>query len=240
MSKITTKTRKIIWSKSGGSCAICKQELTKKVDEKHLVLGQECHIRSSKTNGPRYDSNFPKDKFDAPENLILLCRNHHKEIDDFPLKYSIESLIKIKNDHEVTIHNRSSQEIPQIKVIQSSKYLPAVQITSGMQLIDMASGAAGFAYAFDETEDDEIYGLIKDLLSYVEDLDIISDVSQSSKLDMARELKMIMNDLENHGYFVFGAVANDKITGGVSPDAPWRTIYYTLTTKKEIKYIARA
>lgn len=239
MNKITTKTRKIIWSKSGGSCAICKQELTKKIDEKHLVLGQECHIRSPKPNGPRYDSGFPIDKLNSPENLILLCRNHHKEVDDFPFKYPIESLEKIKTDHELTIHNRSSQEIPQIKVIKSSKHLPAVQITSGLQLIDMASGAAGYAYAFDETEDDEIYDLIKDFLSYIEDLDIISDVSQSSKLDMARELKKIINDLEHHGYFVFGAIANDRITGGVSPDSPWRTIYYTLTTNREIKYIVR-
>lgn len=239
MSKITNKTRKIIWSKSGGSCAICKHELTKKVDEKHLVLGQECHIRSPKVNGPRYDSNFPKDKLDAPENLILLCRNHHKEIDDFPIKHSIESLEKIKADHELTIHNRSQQEIPQIKVVKSSKHLPAIQITSGMQLIDMASGAAGYAYAFDETENDEIYELIKNFLSYIEDLDIISDVSQSSKLDMARELKTIIHDLENHGYFVFGAIANDRITGGVSPDAPWKTIYYTLTTNKNIKQIVR-
>lgn len=239
MSNITNKTRKIIWSKSGASCAICKQELTKKVDEKHLVLGQECHIRSPKINGPRHDPNFPKDILDFPENLILLCRNHHKEIDDFPLKYSVESLEKIKSDHELTIHNRSSQEIPQIKVIKNSKYLPAIQITSGMQLIDMASDAAGYAYAFDETEDNEIYELIKNFLSYIEDLDIISDVSQSSKLDMARELKTIIHDLENHGYFVFGAIANDRITGGVSSDAPWKTIYYTLTTNKNIKQILR-
>lgn len=239
MSNITDKTRKVIWSKSGGSCAICKQELTKKVDENHLVLGQECHIRSPKVKGPRYDSSFPKDKLDAPENLILLCRNHHKEIDDLPLKYPTDSLERIKTNHEALIRNRAPQELPQIKVIKNSKHLEAVLITSGIQLIGMADDTMGFGYAFDETDDSETYDLIKTFLSYVEDLDVISDAGMNTRLDVAQELKEIIQNLEKRGYFVFGAVAQDKITGGVGGDGPWKTVYYTLTTNKEIKYIIR-
>lgn len=239
MSNITIKTRKIIWAKSGGSCAICKKELTKKVDEKHLVLGQECHIRSPKINGPRYTSGYSPEKLHIPENLILLCRDHHKEIDDFPDKYTIDVLQKIKSEHETLIKTRSFQEISAIKVIKKSKYLEATIITSGIQLISMADGMAGYGYAFDETDDNETYELIKEFLSYIEDLDILPDVGPSTRLDMARDLKRIIQDLEKHGYFVFAAIANDTITGGVSGNAPWKTIYYTLTTNKEIKHIIR-
>jgi len=33
---------------------------------------------------------------DEYENLILLCRNHHKIIDDNPENYSVENLIELK------------------------------------------------------------------------------------------------------------------------------------------------
>jgi hypothetical protein len=239
MSGITTKTRKIIWSLSGDRCAICKQELTKKVDEEHLILGQECHIRSKKVNGPRYDVNFPKEKLNLPGNIILLCRNHHKEIDDFSNKYTVLVLENVKTKHELEIKNSTSQRVSSPKIIEKSKYLEALHITSGMQLVTMASDTCGYGYAFDETKDDETYELIKDFLSYVEDLDVILDIGEAGKLDMAKEIQKIIEALEGKGYFVFGTVANDTITGGVGADAPWRTLYFTLTTNKEIKYIVR-
>ena len=239
MGKITNKTRKIIWSLSGGSCAICKSELTKKVDEKHLVLGQECHIRSSKINGPRYTNEYPYDKLNSPENLILLCRDHHKEIDDLPNKYTAETLDEIKLKHEKLIKKSSSKEIPPIKTIKKSKYLKATLIKSGIKLIDTALDCSAYSYSFDETDDEIEYELIKDFLNYVEDLDIISDVSIGSKLDVAREITKLILTLEKHGYFVFGAIAHDEITGGILGNDVWKIFYYILTKNKEIKYIVR-
>ena len=46
------------------------------------VVGDECHIVSGKPNGPRYGPTFPVDELDSFSNLILLCRVHHKMIDD--------------------------------------------------------------------------------------------------------------------------------------------------------------
>lgn len=239
MSKISIKTSKVIWSNSGGQCAICKQKLTKKVDNKHLVLGQECHIRSPKKNGPRFSKTYLGSKLNEPENLILLCRDHHKEIDDFPQKYPVEYLQKIKKDHEESMQNNYNNKYPKIRIIKKSKYLEATLISSGLQLIDFASSAMSYNYKFDETDDDKTYELIKDFLSYVEDFDIISDISTSNKLDMARELKQLIIDLQSVGYFVFAGIAKDIITGGTSEDDEWKTVYFALTTNKDIKYIAR-
>jgi len=79
---IFNKTRKILWGRAGNRCAICKHVLvvnsTPKNDES--VIGEECHIVSGQTNGPRYDPTFTKEKLDSFENLMLLCRIHHKMI----------------------------------------------------------------------------------------------------------------------------------------------------------------
>jgi hypothetical protein len=37
---------------------------------------------------------------DKYSNLILLCKNHHKQVDDQPSAFPIESLLKLKRDHE--------------------------------------------------------------------------------------------------------------------------------------------
>jgi predicted restriction endonuclease len=81
---ISDKTRKILWGRSGNRCAFCRHELvidaTTADDES--VIGEECHILSRKGQGPRYDSSYPSEQLDEAENLILLCRIHHKMVDD--------------------------------------------------------------------------------------------------------------------------------------------------------------
>lgn len=81
---ITDRTRKLLWGKSGSRCALCRIEMimdaTTKDDES--IVGDECHIISGKPNGPRYDPDFPKDKLDSHQNLLLMCRVDHKMIDD--------------------------------------------------------------------------------------------------------------------------------------------------------------
>jgi predicted restriction endonuclease len=96
---ITDKTRKNLWAKSGNRCAICKKELFSNVEkQKDTNIGEECHIISSKFNGPRYKSGITD--YDVYDNLILLCRNHHKIIDDLTDTYTEEVLRYFKLNHE--------------------------------------------------------------------------------------------------------------------------------------------
>lgn len=66
-----------------------------------IVLGEEAHIRSKKPGGPRHESNYPLENFDTYQNLILMCRAHHKVIDDQNGRwYSINDLEAMKKSHE--------------------------------------------------------------------------------------------------------------------------------------------
>ena len=99
---ITDKTRKLLWGRSGNRCAFCRGVLS--VDSTELddasVVGDECHIVSGKVGGPRYDPAFPPDELDAYDNLLLLCRIHHKVIDDQEHTFTPLVLKRLKQDHE--------------------------------------------------------------------------------------------------------------------------------------------
>jgi len=98
---ITTRTRKSLWAKSGNRCAICRLELVQNDEvEGNLIIGQECHIISSKPDGPRGNQKLHCSDFDDFENLILLCANDHTRIDTFTDIYTVEKLIKLKKSHE--------------------------------------------------------------------------------------------------------------------------------------------
>jgi hypothetical protein len=64
------------------------------------MLGEICHITARSPDGPRYDPNQTEEERHAFENLMLLCRNHHKTVDDAPEKYTVEWLRRAKCHHE--------------------------------------------------------------------------------------------------------------------------------------------
>ena len=51
-----------------------------------INMGEICHIRASKAGGERYDPEQSDAERHGYENLILLCRRHHKLIDSVDLQ----------------------------------------------------------------------------------------------------------------------------------------------------------
>ncbi len=76
----------------------------KRLSENGNNIGQICHIVAQSKNGPRGD--FPCVDLDSYDNLILLCQEHHKLIDDYPEKYPVDPVKKFKNDHETMVRNK--------------------------------------------------------------------------------------------------------------------------------------
>jgi len=101
---ILEKTRKILWGRSGNRCAICRTELVLEKDPYnfYLNIGEECHIISKQPNGPRHQilDNFD---YDNSDNLILLCCNHHKIVDEQINVYPIDTIRAIKGEHEIWV-----------------------------------------------------------------------------------------------------------------------------------------
>lgn len=111
---ISLKTHKILWGRSGGKCAICKTALV--VDPTNLnddpsIVGDEAHIiaRSESFTRGDYDS-LPPEERDHYSNLILLCKIHHKMVDDQPIEYTVQKLRDIKAQHEADVKEHRGYE----------------------------------------------------------------------------------------------------------------------------------
>ena len=99
---------KQLFAHSGNRCAFpkCKNGLI----QDNTVIGEICHIKAARPNGPRYDPEQTSDERHSYSNLILLCANHHKTIDDDPEAYTVERLVKLKEEHASRFAATSDEE----------------------------------------------------------------------------------------------------------------------------------
>ena len=99
MGRITEKTQKKLYALSGNRCAFpdCENPI---IEKSGTVVGETCHIKAKNKGGPRFDVNQSDEERHSYENLILLCRMHHRTVDDNPGIYSDELLPEMKKLHE--------------------------------------------------------------------------------------------------------------------------------------------
>jgi hypothetical protein len=139
---ITDKTRKLLWGRSGNLCAMRRRELS--VDgtpvDADSVVGDECHIVSGQPGGPRYRMGYDATEHDAVANLILLCKVHHKQVDDQAQTYSADVLRRIRANHEKWVTDRLSPGADGPKPIRIRKMEGGdadvlVRLTSGKEIL---------------------------------------------------------------------------------------------------------
>lgn len=111
---VGVKTKIMLWGRSANRCAFpeCKIELVKDETETddESIIGDIAHIIAKKPDGPRGDSNFPIDRIDKYGNLILLCKIHHKLVDDQYITYSVIALQNMKSEHEKWVKEKLSYD----------------------------------------------------------------------------------------------------------------------------------
>lgn len=109
---IPEKDLKILWGKAAGRCSMLKcrkvlvYEASEEVPSKNILLGQNCHIVAEKENGPRGKSVLTLAERNRYPNLILLCVNHHTQIDQDTTAWPVEKLHQIKSDHEIWVETQ--------------------------------------------------------------------------------------------------------------------------------------
>ncbi|MBM3853875.1 MAG: HNH endonuclease [Verrucomicrobia bacterium] len=111
---------KLLWGLAAARCSHpnCRKPLIKEATEHdpHAVLGKIAHINdfSPSTDSPRADSSLTITELNAYENLILLCGDHHDEIDKQKRTFPRETLLKWKREHETWVFSRLQQVVPTI------------------------------------------------------------------------------------------------------------------------------
>ncbi|GLS87977.1 hypothetical protein GCM10010873_29510 [Cypionkella aquatica] len=98
------KTLKMLWGRAAGRCSMpdCRTALVMDATETddQALVGENCHIVAEEDAGPRGDKLFPVSSRNVYGNLILLCANHHTQIDKQADYYTREFLHKTKLEHE--------------------------------------------------------------------------------------------------------------------------------------------
>lgn len=132
---IADKDRKLLWGRSGNRCAMCRQSLVieKIAEDPEAVVGDEAHIAAQSPGGPRWGEIEDAVGLHSYANLILLCRVHHKAVDDQPSHYTVHRLRQIKADHEAWVADR----LDDVKV--PGLYDP---ITRPLKMAPLTTGAA--------------------------------------------------------------------------------------------------
>lgn len=221
---ISNKTRKVLWGRSGNRCAICRQELVLEaisLDDKSVV-GEECHIVSGQKNGPRFDGNYSEDRTDAYDNLILLCRNHHKMVDDQHETFTADLLCQIKTNHEKWVSEKLNEEliIKPIRIKRVKENIPKylIRLTSGKEVINIVDGAEMFSFDNEELESEAEVELIGSFFQIARDWgDLSPDLEPADKVRIGFQLTSSIRELEEAGFFVFGTKEVQMLEGGVLP-----------------------
>lgn len=222
---ITDKTRKLLWGRSGSRCSICKQELIVSAtsEDREAIVGDECHIISGEINGPRYDPSYPTEKIDAYENLMLLCRTHHKMVDDQSSTFTAEMLRQIKNNHEISVAEKLSnkQKLKPIRFRRIKKNIPdyLVRVTTGKQLVNLISGTYALSMDYDEFGTEEEANLIGGFFQELGDwMDMIGDMEPIDRVKGTLSLTQLIHEVEEKGFFVFAGRETQILEGGVSDE----------------------
>ena len=196
---ISDKDRKHLWAKSGNRCAICRQELfLSNKNNEDFNIGEECHIVSSQLKGPRHVDNYQD--YDSYDNLILLCRNHHKEIDDISNVsiYTKEKLHQIKHEHEKWVSESLTVNIPQ-------KGIEVPILLFGNELFNILSASSGLSPNNDDCKNEAAAEYIANIWQMLSDyIDIIPDLTVYDQKKLEWDLHNLLNEMSEKGYFLYG------------------------------------
>jgi hypothetical protein len=215
---IGDKTRRTLWARSGNMCAICKTELVAEQNAhgKNLNVGDECHIVSERINGPRHLTDFG-DKYDNYENLILLCKNHHKTIDELWETFTVEILISIKSTHE----EWTRKTLENAKHGQKNKpsFLP--RLREGKEIVDVIFDVHAYQFdhdPFKSSEEAEFVSGFLDNLKEWSELAAMVGFEFGERAKFGFKLNKEIQEVEKHQFLIFGKRWSERTVNNKGED----------------------
>ncbi|MEM8926528.1 MAG: HNH endonuclease [Actinomycetota bacterium] len=135
----TDKTLKILFAASGNRCAFpgCSRSLVAAESDvtAEMVLGEIAHIVGLTPKSARWRKDMTDAERNAPENLVVLCGDHHKVIDnkENERRYSEAVVRRMKSEHQ-----RSQGSLRPSETVDD---LVEETLTSSMLIVDSLPGS---------------------------------------------------------------------------------------------------
>ena len=211
----TQNTAKRLYGLSGNVCANpeCRKRL---IDENGNQLGEIAHICAASPDGPRYNPSMTDDERRNIDNLILLCENCNKLVDNKENveQYPVELLHKWKKNHE----NFVASDLYNIYWKNLNQKLAKFEIRKQNILIDKTKCYTSSIEIIDNTNEKSFLNGINTISEYINTLikekewndfpDIfiegIGGIGKSTELKIAyNNLLDIFQDTNNYDNYQF-------------------------------------
>lgn len=243
---ITDKTRKVLWGRSGNLCAFCKAHLVIDASaiDSESVIGDECHIISGAPNGPRHDANLSAEAIDSIANLILLCRVHHKLVDDQCETFTADTLRLLKANHEKWVKDRlgQSSKTEPIRIVRSPAEIPKhlVLVSSAKSLLDLASGCHG---RYDDYPDDLKEADLDCAGAFLQNLTDWVDLGINEpheRIEAQKSLAENMSELDRAGLRVYAAREKQQLRGGIAGPSAFYVLHLRIVRRDDPNQVTLA
>lgn len=217
---ISNRTRKLLWGTAGARCSLCKQGLVREseVHDSDAIIGEECHIHSGRPQGPRHNPNLPADEVDGLENLILLCRNDHHQVDTQVAEFSAERLRALKESHVRWVQAALDGAIdaaPSIDIEETR----LEWIRSGSDLVARLTGISAIVPRYEQWDTNDQAEAAAAVIDTITDwLDLLPNLSPGETIRAGVSMDGLFGELLDSGYFLF-AGSEQVDYGGVEWDA---------------------
>ena len=159
-------------------------------------------------------------------NLLLLCKVHHKLVDDQELEYTASRLTNLKTSHEKWVSERldssdSHTLLPRIRRVP--KNMPAFlkRIRSGRALLAIVNSACAFVSHYDDLRTEIEDALVGGFLQDAQDWGELGLESVLDRMRAERSLDEGIGELEQTGFWVFGGREHQTLEGGNGPPTDW-------------------
>ncbi|MHA6780306.1 HNH endonuclease [Pseudonocardia saturnea] len=222
---INVESRKRLWGRSGGKCAICKENLFEVVADYDTIVGEEAHIIARSPGGPRRELLTESTRIDDYSNLILLCPRDHTIVDAQPARWTVERLREVKAVHEEWVQSLPPEERP-VRLVAGHDYWTKnfYPVADGPSLWRIVAEA--HSYKFDHPADSS-----EDELDYLAGLfDAIKDWGEMASFmhsrveqrNAERSLGESVEDAMARSLVLVGRRVEMTMTGGIGPDSSWQ------------------
>jgi len=139
---IPLKQQKLVCIKSGNRCAMtdCRRELVVEATENDdpSIVAVFAHIKGENEGSARFDASLDVKERNKHANLIFICANCHKKIDDQPQTYTTDKLYQIKATHEEWVRKSTEGEVVNVTFAELNvvtKYLVSGQYQQSDSLL---------------------------------------------------------------------------------------------------------
>ncbi len=143
MAEPSVPTIKRLFATSGNECAFptCKVPI---IEDSGTPTGEICHISAQSPKGPRYDANQTDEVRHGYQNLLLLCRRHHKIIDSDADLYDIDTLREMKALHQGLVgRNETVQDSFFARLLLNDLRRISIKHNTGNVMIDSPGAIQG-------------------------------------------------------------------------------------------------